>query len=542
MLKELCINQLKIKADKKFDANSLKSALKRATGCDENIFNNPKVIKLSIDSRRKPDIFYVVSASFTVEEKDVKRLLKSNKNIAIYNPVRYSFELPDRSLSSDKDYKRPVVVGMGPAGFVCAYYLSLWGYRPIVLEMGRKVEERIKDVNEFWNGGKILERSNIQFGEGGAGTFSDGKLQTGVKDKYGRIGEILKLFNDNGAPDDILYLSKPHIGTDKLTLMVKNIREKIINMGGEVLFETRFVKPIISNNTLTGIVAEQSGEEKIINTDTLVLATGHSSRNTFRTLFESGLNMDSKPFAVGYRVVHKREIIDNSQYGEDFPEFLPASDYKLTYSTSKDKKVFSFCMCPGGYVVNASSEDGYGVCNGMSNHDRGGEYSNSAIVIGVDKDIFGDGLFDGMRFQEEIEKKTYELGNGLIPVQYYFDFKNRKDNSENPPSVEFNAAFKGGIVKAPVFKILNDELNDAFDEGMRYFGNVIDGFDGDDTIIAGIESRTSSPIKIIRDSETFMSNINGIFPCGEGAGYAGGITSAALDGLKVAEKVALRYN
>ncbi len=442
---------------------------------------------------------------------------------------------------------RPVIVGFGPAGMICGLYLAKAGLRPIIIERGCDVDQRIKDVEAFWQGGKLNTNSNIQFGEGGAGTFSDGKLQTGVKDKTGRIAEILGAFVEHGAPEEILYLNKPHIGTDNLITMVKNIREHIIELGGEVRFNTKFIRPLHNNFTLTGGLfcntsltdsGDISQEEYEIKTNNLILALGHSSRDTFLQLDDSGIEMTSKPFAVGLRVQHKQETINVSQYGEGYDKSLPASDYKLTYTAKSGRGVYSFCMCPGGYVVNASSEQGRTAVNGMSYHDRSGDNANSAIITTVDKDVFGENKFDGMHFQEELEEKAYAEGVGKVPVQTLIDYKN--DKASTGP-LEVTPAIKGEYVYANNRNILPDILNQDIIEAFSRYGQIIKGFDTDGTLLCGVETRTSSPVKILRDDD-FMSNMKGLYPCGEGAGYAGGITSAALDGLKVAEKVVLRYN
>ena len=550
------IDQFKIKADVPFENINIKGALCDKLGIKPCEINDIAINKLSIDSRKKPLIYYVLSVCFSVnDEKLCEKLLKNKKySINHYNDVVYTFPAIDAVWNEKvNNGNRPVIVGMGPAGFVCAYFLAKAGLKPIVVERGSCVDKRIEDVNSFWNNEKELNpNSNIQFGEGGAGTFSDGKLQTGVKDKYGRIKEILRLFAENGAPDDILYLSKPHIGTDELTEMVKNIRNKIIDFGGEILFDTLFERIIVNDNMLTGAVIRDCKSQRIIKTDNLILATGHSARDTFKSLFESGINMTSKPFAVGLRVMHKQEVINEFRYGKDYPKFLPAADYKLTYNAADGKNVYSFCMCPGGYVVNASSEPGKTVVNGMSNHSRSGEYCNSAIVVSVDSDLFGKDIFSGMKFQEKLESKCHEIGCGKIPLEYFSDYKNnnyivpnqKKDKTiDNYSGVgNLDGAVKGKYEYCMTHTILPEELRNDIIEGMNHFGKIISGFDSDDTLMIGVETRTSSPIRIPRDDDSFMCNIVGVYPCGEGAGYAGGITSAALDGLKVAEKVALRYN
>ena len=554
----LLINQLKINTDIFADNEVNESAIVRKALSDKiktdpGLISDFRIVKKSLDARKKPDLYFAYSACFNVPEKYRNRLINNKKlNITEYKPVKYEYPAisNDEALKGIRQYGRPVIIGSGPAGYMCGYMLAKAGLKPIIIERGYDVGSRTGHINDFWNNEKLMSDSNIQFGEGGAGTFSDGKLQTGVSDKYGRISEILKIYVDNGAPEDILYNSKPHIGSDYLTVMVKNMRKSIEEMGGEIRFNTLFKGINIKQLSLTGSVIDSitvhnllTEEEYFIQARFLVIATGHSARDTYKMLYDTGLKMESKPFAVGFRALHKQTTINMSQYGKD-NDYLPAADYKLTYQAPSGKSIYSFCMCPGGYVVNASSEPGYLAVNGMSYHSRDGGNANSAIVISVDEKDYGPELFDGMKFQESIEKKAFDINLGKITVQKLIDFKNNipsmnngdpKNNEEISPEIKGHYSY--GNLRSILPENLNFDIIRAFDD----FGHKIKGFDDDNVLLCGIESRTSAPLRIIRDKESLMAETDGIYPCGEGAGYAGGITSAALDGIKVAEKIVTRY-
>ena len=429
---------------------------------------------------------------------------------------------------------RPVIVGSGPAGLFCAYMLSSYGYKPLVIERGESIDDRIKSVEEFWNNNKLNINSNIQFGEGGAGTFSDGKLNTMVKDKRFIQKKVFEIFIENGAPEEIMYDYKPHIGTDILRKVVKNIREKIIKMGGEFRFNTCLTNIYYKENKITSIEINNS---EIIETDVLVLAIGHSARDTFNMLYDSNIEMESKPFAVGIRIQHNQSDINMSQLGKEHIDSIGAVSYKLTYKSTDNRGVYTFCMCPGGYVVNASSEENHLAINGMSNYKRDTKNANSAIIVTVSKEDFGQHPLDGIEFQRKLEKKAYEIGKGLIPTQKYIDYKNNVI-SEKFGSIE--PIFKGNYTLANINNIFPEFINKSLKEAIEYFGTKIEGYNTNDAIISAVESRTSSPVKIIR-GDNFESNVLGIYPCGEGAGYAGGITSAAIDGIKVFEKISNKF-
>ena len=496
-------------------------------------YSDIKEIKIndqSIDARHKPDIYFVYTVDVSVDnELDIISHIKDNDVLLTPNE-EYVFNITGRDVLKN----RPVIVGAGPAGLFCAYLLAENGYKPLVIERGKKVEDRIKDVEEFWKTGVLNTESNVQFGEGGAGTFSDGKLTTQVKDKFNRKKKVLDIFILCGADEKIGYVNKPHIGTDKLRDIIVNMRNKIISMGGEFKYNTCLTNIKHVSDTLTSI---ELNNEEWIDTDVLVLALGHSARDTFKMLLDNGLRMNPKPFAVGVRIQHSQKMINMNQYGLESHPKLDAASYKLTYQTKNRRGVYSFCMCPGGYVVNASSEEGLLAVNGMSNNDRGSENANSAIIVTVSPDDYGTNPLDGVIFQRELEKKAYTLGQGSIPIQLYKDYKN---NTISTGFGKIKPVFKGNYTFSDLNNIFPSYINDSLKEGIDHFNSIIKGYNDGDSIIAGVESRTSSPIRMERD-DTFNSNILGVYPCGEGAGYAGGITSASIDGIKVAEMIATKY-
>ncbi|MCR5345873.1 MAG: NAD(P)-binding protein [Lachnospiraceae bacterium] len=492
--------------------------------------------KRSIDARKKPDVYYVLRliVEATNEKKILgdKRIIKDG-NIEAYVEMRYEFL---RDVKSERTVisNRPVIIGAGPCGLFAAYFLAKYGYKPIILERGKCVEDRTEDVNKFFATGVLDTESNVQFGEGGAGAFSDGKLNTLVKDPLLRSDEVLRIFTECGADPDIRYEAKPHVGTDVLFTVIKNLRKKIEDYGGEFRFKTKVTGFNISNNNLTGVITDK-GEN--INTDICILAIGHSARDTFKVLYDLKVSMEPKAFAVGFRVEHPQKMIDYSQYKEA-SEYLPAAPYKLTHTAESGRGVYTFCMCPGGYVVNASSEDGKLAVNGMSYKKRDGINANSAVIVSVTpNDYPGEGPLAGVEFQRSIEKKAYELGHGNIPQQRFIDFV---ENTESKSLGHISSAIKGKSTLTNLRQIYSEEINLSFIEGIRAFGHKIKGFDDDDMVMSGVESRTSSPLRIIRNDD-YVSNIEGLYPAGEGAGYAGGIMSAAMDGMKVAEKIATLY-
>lgn len=491
------------------------------------------IIRRSLDARKKPLLYYSYIVDVEVSNETI--LLKKNKSKNISAIENKEYHFPE--MKSKKSLEsRPVIIGFGPAGLFCGYYLARQGFNPIILERGKPVEERLKDVEEFWNTGILNTESNVQFGEGGAGTFSDGKLNTLVKDKYGRNKEVLKVFVENGAPEKIIYDQKPHIGTDVLTKVVRNMRNKMLSWGAEIHYETKMTEILQKSGKICGVKTENN---KIFHTNAVVLAIGHSARDTFEMCHKLNIPMEAKSFAVGFRVEHPQDLINIQQYGETYPDCLPTAAYKVTARSSHGRGVYSFCMCPGGYVVNASSEEGLLAINGMSYSRRDGKNANSAIIISVNpEDFSGQGPLSGVEFQRQLEKRAYEIGNGKIPVQYYKDFKQHSGHTGAIPK-GFTPAMKGDYIFASVNHILPEELNNSFIQGMEHFHKIIPGFADDYALISGIESRTSSPLRILRADSGQSTACTGLYPCGEGAGYAGGITSAAMDGIYIAEKIVL---
>ena len=492
-----------------------------------------KIVKRSIDARSKPDIYY----SYVVDVKvsNEKYVLKKNSNnkdiIYVDKDVdKYKYT----PIGNKKISFRPIVVGMGPAGLIAGYMLAKYGYKPLIIDRGDKVENRVKDIEEFWNSNILNINSNVQFGEGGAGTFSDGKLNTRVKDKNNYQNMVFDIFVENGAPEEIRYISDPHIGTDRLRKVVKNIRNRIIDLGGSVRFNTCLTDIEIKNSKLVSITV--NGEEKI-NCDVLVLAIGHSARDTFDLLDRKNIKLESKPFAVGIRIIHSQDLINTSQYGTKRHRLLKNANYKLTYKSKSGRGVYSFCMCPGGYVINASSENKKLCVNGMSNYKRDSGCANSAIIVTVDKNDYGNGVLDGIKFQQELETRAYDVGHGSIPISLLNDYENNRLSTSFGKIIP---AIKGRYSFANINNILPVDINDCIIEAIHEFDKKINGFADGDTVIAGVESRTSSPIRILRD-DNGEANVLGIYPCGEGSGYAGGITSSAIDGLIVFEKIANKY-
>ncbi len=540
----LRINQLKlppsVQGEQLYQALHKKAG--KVLGCEQGAIEQLQILKCSIDARKKPDIVYsyTVDVQLRGKEDSYLKRVKDKNQVQKITPQVYTFpQAGEEHLSH-----RPVIVGTGPCGLFAGYMLALHGYRPILLERGADVENRQQDVEHFWKTGVLKPESNVQFGEGGAGTFSDGKLNTLVKDKDGRGREVLRIFVEAGAPEHILYDAKPHIGTDILTDVVKHIREAIQTHGGEIRFHSKVTDFYMEDGRITGVCINDTER---LDTELCVLAIGHSARDTYQMLQNRGIAMEAKSFAVGFRVEHPQRLIDNDQYGCPHEEGgLPTAAYKVTAKTSTGRGVYSFCMCPGGYVVNASSEEGMVAVNGMSYSKRDGANANSAIIVSVSPEDYPDtSPLGGIAFQRALEKKAWELGQGKVPVETYGNFKEAvtgepASNHGETFYENFQPCHKGEILEAPVHEILTQDMNQAFIEGMEHFDHILQGFANAKVLVSGIESRTSSPVRICRNEE-LQSEIRGLYPCGEGAGFAGGITSAAMDGLRVAEVIGAKF-
>ena len=522
------ITQLKLPVDHRQE--QLRKKIARTLKCGEDTFSY-EIVRQSLDARHKEDkkFVYTVDVSTPAE----KKLLRKNrdKNVAFFEKKEYCFPKPGEEVLKNP----PVVVGSGPAGLFCAWYLARAGYRPLVLERGQEAQKRKETVDRFWKDGILDPESNVQFGEGGAGTFSDGKLNTLVKDPNGRNHEVLKRFVEAGAPQEIVYQQKPHLGTDVLIGIVETMRHQIEEMGGAFRFESKVTDLCMENGRLCAV--EINAGEKIP-AEVCVLAPGHSARDTFSMLHRRGIFMQPKSFAVGLRMEHPQKMINMDLYGEEENETLGAASYKVTHTCQNGRGVYSFCMCPGGYVVNASSEEGMLAVNGMSYQARDSKNANSALIVTVSPEDFPEeGVLGGITFQRNLEKAAWELGKGRIPVQLFEDFKEHRKSTEFG---EVMPQMKGAYVLTDVRSILPKEIGDSIEEGVTAFGRRIKGFDRPDALLSGIESRTSSPVRIVRDRQG-CANIEGIYPCGEGAGYAGGITSAAMDGIKTAEFICEKF-
>ncbi|HHT64182.1 MAG: NAD(P)/FAD-dependent oxidoreductase [Bacillota bacterium] len=491
-----------------------------------------KIIKKAIDARKANRLEFVYSVDVEV---DVVKGIRLDPPFVIASPPPFSEKLTRGSERLDMP---PAVVGSGPAGLFCALKLAAWGYRPLVLERGQDVDTRWHEVEKFWQTGHLNPECNVQFGEGGAGTFSDGKLTTRVKDP--RVRLILEQMVEAGAPEEILYLNKPHIGTDLLRIIIKKLRKKLISLGGRIMFGQ-----YVSGMRISGRGAIEALEigNILLPLSIAVFAIGHSSRDTYQMLFQKGVLMEAKPFAIGLRVEHPQSFIDHRQYGKyaGHPK-LGAADYALVYQDrERGRSAYSFCMCPGGYVVGAASEKGKVVINGMSEHARNSGRANSALVVTVDASDFGEGCLKGIEFQRKWEEKAYKMGGGYYkaPVQKIEDFL--LDRASGDLDGVLQPSYRPGVTPANLRECLPKEIGETLAEGIRVWNQKIKGFGHNQGVLTGVETRTSAPLRILRNEGMESVNTRGLYPAGEGAGYAGGIISAAVDGVKVAEAIIARY-
>ncbi|SHF11284.1 hypothetical protein SAMN02745164_01806 [Marinitoga hydrogenitolerans DSM 16785] len=526
----LRINNIRLPINHSFD--DIKRKIAKQLSISPKDIKKIEIAKQSIDARKKHEmIYFIYNVDFEIE----------NEKILLNNPLITNSPKRDYLFPPSGDIplnSRPIIIGTGPAGLFSGLILAEAGFEPILLERGKKVEERKKDVEKFWNNGNLNVESNVQFGEGGAGTFSDGKLNTLIKDKHNRIRKMLIEFVNAGAPEEILYINKPHIGTDNLEIAVKNIRKKIQSLGGTFYFNSKVTDFIIKNGKIKGVIINNKDK---LHSDIVILAIGHSARDTFKVLFEKNIEIIQKPFSIGVRIEHLKEMIDKSQYGKFYnhPK-LKAADYKLSYRAKNNRAVYTFCMCPGGYVIASSSEKNMIVTNGMSTFSRNNRNSNSAILINIEPTDFpSNHPLAGVEFQRIYEKKAFTISNSYYaPVQLFGDFLKSKK------SLKFGTVFpsyKPGTIFYDLNKIFPEYISSALKEGILAMDKKLKGFANYDSLLIGVETRSSSPIRIQRNEHYESINVEGLYPIGEGAGYAGGITSSAVDGIRVAESIINKY-
>ena len=523
------INEIRLNLNE--DEALLKAKAARLLKINEKYINSLSIFKKSVDARKKDDVHfsYSVDVEIALDENQIVSKCKSNK-VSIVKPYIY-----EPVQNKRKSAFRPVIVGFGPAGMLAGIILAEAGLQPIILERGKDIDSRQKDVNEFWTKARLDEESNVQFGEGGAGTFSDGKLTTGIKSPY--IRKVLNELYEAGAPEEILYSSKPHVGTDRLAIVVKNIRKKIERLGGEVRLESKLEKLHVANGFVHGIRYRKGNEIFDIETDSVIMAIGHSARDTVEMLYNMGVEIIQKPFSAGARIEHPQSLINKSQYGKfaDNPK-LGAADYKLSCHGLHERGAYTFCMCPGGTVVAAASEKGGVIVNGMSSLARDGENANSALLVGIEpKDFPSEHPLAGIYYQREIEQKAFELAGSSYkaPAQLVGDFlQNKKSTSLG----EVNPTYPLGVELTKLDECLPERVCSTMKSAISEMDKKLNGFALYDAVLTAPETRSSSAVRILRD-EFMQCNISGVYPCGEGAGYAGGIVSAAVDGIKCAHMV-----
>ena len=505
---------------------NLKSLVAKKLKINEKDIISCSYYKKAIDARDKNNVFYLCHFLVSFNKNVINKVIK-NKDVKEYHP----YVLKTEKVSTDK---KIYVIGSGPSGLFTSYILALNNIKCTLVERGSMVEKRVNDINDLFNKGILNVNSNLQYGEGGAGTFSDGKLTTNINDE--RIEFIKNTFIKFGANDDIYYMSKPHIGSDVLINVVRNMRNELINMGVEFKFDTTLVDIKEKDSRLTHVLLKdnETGEIEEKEADIVILASGHSARDIYYMLNKHNVYLEKKPFSIGVRIEHKREDIDKAQYGEKYYKYLPAADYKLAVHLDNNRSLYSFCMCPGGVVVASSSEEGTIVTNGMSYNARDKENSNSALLVNVNVDDLGKDLFSGILFQEKYEKLAYEIAGGYkAPCQLFSDLVSDKESKEFK---SIKPSYLPGVTFTNLRKCLPEFVIDALIKGIPLMDKKIKGFANPDAILTAPETRSSSPIRIVRD-DSYQTNIKGIFPCGEGSGYSSGITTSALDGIRVADKV-----
>lgn len=521
------ISNLSLSLD--FDFDNIKPLVSKILKVPKNKINSVSLHKKSIDARHKDNIKFNCTIDVSVTENEQK-IVQNCKNKYVSIVKTYEYKTPSyRNLS-----QRPLIIGFGPAGMFAALTLVNAGQKPIIIERGRDIDSRTRDVNKFWSAGILDPSSNVQFGEGGAGTFSDGKLTTGIKDE--RVPFVFNEFVRNGAPQEILYLSKPHIGTDNLKKVVKNIRKKIISLGGEIFFETQLIDIIKNNGKITGAAVRDNDHTYEIATDNIILCIGHSARDTLKMLFDNGIAMTQKAFSVGFRIEHPQTLINKSQYGNFANhEKLGAADYKFAVHLENGRGVYTFCMCPGGSVVAAASEPGHLVTNGMSEFTRANQNSNSALLVSITpEDFHSTHPLAGIDFQRKLEHDAFILGgkNYFAPIQLVGDFLNNKTSTVLG---NVSPSYKPGYTLCNLSDCLPNYIIDSLHLGILAINKKLHGFALDDAILTGVETRSSSPVRILRGETLESINTKGLYPCSEGAGYSGGIVSAAVDGMKCAQ-------
>ena len=517
------INNVKVNLDNK----NYKSAIAKKLNIKEDDIISYKLKKKAVDSRNKNDVFFICNFVIDINSKISNKII-NNKDCKHYNEYKYQ-------VKNCKKKEKIVIVGTGPAGLFCAYVLALSGIQPIIIERGETVENRLLTINKFFQEGKLNTESNLQFGEGGAGTFSDGKLTTNINDE--RINFIKNTFVENGATEDILYLSKPHIGSDILIEVVKNLRNKIISLGGKFHFNTCLTNIQVKNNELCSIEVTKENKKEIWSCDKLILACGHSSKDTIKMLYSHGMIMEQKPFSMGVRIEHLQESINKAQYGPKFYNHpsLPPAEYKLAAHLPNNRSLYTFCMCPGGIVVASSSDPNTIVTNGMSYYKRDLTNANSALLVNVlPTDFESSNPLSGLDFQEKYEKLAYSLTNSYrAPCSLLNNFLNDTVSKEFG---KVKPTYAPGVEFSLIKECLPPFITETIKLGIKEFAKKIYGFDDGDSILTAIESRSSSPVRLVRN-DNFETNIKNIYPIGEGSGYSSGITTSALDGIKCAEKI-----